>query len=180
MVGQKTRPLHKIKDLHKFEIRKKINKRESTRKVPCEKHEYRTCQSIEKSKAIFEKFGCHIPILYGGEHLDNFIPKDMSNCSYDLTLEALHFYLNRKDNCSTTQTCESVRFTSSYKTEKTWLENKTLVYVDFENPEVEHHESYISYDLISLISEIGGLLGLTLGASALTLFGSIFKRIPCY
>ena len=40
----------KIKDLHKFEIRKKTNKRETTRKVPCEKHEYRTCQSIEKNR----------------------------------------------------------------------------------------------------------------------------------
>ena len=74
----------------------------------------------------------------------------------------------------------SVRFTSDYKVEKTYTENKTLVYVQFENPEVEHQESYISYDLISLISEIRGLLGLTLGASALTLFESLFMRIPYY
>ena len=170
----------KIKDLHKFEIRKKINKRESTRKVPCNKHEYRTCQSIEKNKAIFEKFGCSIPILYTGEHLNNFIPKDRSYCSYDITLEALDFYLNEGGNCSTTQTCESVRFAALYNVEKTWTENKTLMYVVFENPEVEHHECYISYDVISLISEIGGLLGLTLGASASTLFESLFMRIPYY
>ena len=171
---------NKIKQVHRFEIRKKINKRESTRMVPCEKYEYRTCQSIEKSKAIFEKFGCSIPVLYGGEHLDNFIPKSISNCSYDITMKALDFYLNKGVHCSTTQTCESVRFTSDYRFEKTYTENKTLVYVQFENPEVEHQESYISYDWISLISEIGGLLGLTLGASALTLFASIFKRIPYY
>ena len=170
----------KFKHVHRFDIRKKINRRESTRKVPCEKHEYRTCQSIEKTKAIFFFFFCHIPILYAGEHLDNFITKDMSNCSYDLTLEALHFYLNRKDNCSTTQTCESVRFTSSYKTEKTWLENKTVVYVVFENPEVEYHHSHISYDLVNLIGELGGVLGLTLGASAFTLFESLFKHVAFY
>ena len=170
----------KIKQAHKFELRKKINKRESTRNVPCKKYEHRTCQSIKDNKEIIEKFNCSMPSLYSGEHLDNVIPKDMSNCSYDITMEALDFYLNRGGNCSTAQTCESVRFTSSYKTEKTWLENKTLVYVDFENPEVEHHESYISYDLISLISEIGGLLGLTLGASALTLFESLFVHVPYY
>ena len=79
-----------------------------------------------------------------------------------------------------TQTCESARFRSGYRVEKTWTENKTLLYVVFGNIEVEHHTSYISYGLISLISGIGGLLGLTLGASALTLFASIFKRIPYY
>ena len=78
------------------------------------------------------------------------------------------------------QTCENVRFTSKQKTEKTWLENKTLVYIRFENPEVEYHISYISYDLISLIGEVGGILGITLGASVLTLFEFLFNRFPCY
>ena len=168
----------KIKQAHRIELRKKINKRESTRKEPCVKDEQRTCQSIENNKAIFEKFGCSIPILYAGEHLDNFMPKDMSNCSHDTTLEALDFYLKKTSNCSMIQTCENVRFKSTHKAEETWLENKTLLYVGFENPEVEYHHSYISYNLNSLIGEIGGLLGLTLGASALTLFESLFMRIP--
>ena len=94
--------------------------------------------------------------------------------------QTAHFYLNKRVNCSMTQTCESARFKSGYRVEKTWTENKTLLYVVFENIEVEHHISYVSYGLISLISEIGGLLGLTLGASAMTLFASIFKRIPYY
>ena len=170
----------KIKQAHKFELRKKINKRESTRNVPCVEYEHRTCQSIEDNKEIIEKFNCSMPSLYSGEHLDNIIPKDMSNCSYDITMDALDFYLNRGGNCSTAQTCESVRFTSSYKTEKTWLENKTVVYVVFENPEVEYHHSHISYDLVNLIGELGGVLGLTLGASALTLFESLFKHVTFY
>ena len=47
-----------IKKALKVEIQKKINCRESTRAVPCVKFERRTCQSIEKHQAIFEKFGC--------------------------------------------------------------------------------------------------------------------------
>ena len=35
----------KIKQAHKFELRKKINKRESTRNVPCKKYEHRTCKT---------------------------------------------------------------------------------------------------------------------------------------
>ena len=170
----------KIKQAHKFELRKKINKRESTRNVPCVEYEHRTCKSIEDNKEIIAKFNCSMPSLYSGEHLDNVIPKDMSTCSYDVTMKALDFYLNRGGNCSTAQTCKSVRFTSGYKTEKTWLENKTVVYVVFENPEVEYHHSHISYDLVNLIGELGGVLGLTLGASALTLFESLFQHVTFY
>ena len=170
----------KLKQSHVFELQKKMNKREPTRNVPCQKYEYRTCQSIEKNKAIFEKFGCSIPILYTGEHLDNFIPKNMSKCNYESTLEALDFYLNVGSNCLMTQTCENVRIKSNYKIEKTWFGNKTLVYVMFKNPDVEYHHSYINYDFISLIGEVGGLLGLTLGASALTLFESLFVHVPYY
>ena len=95
-------------------------------------------------------------------------------------MEAFDFISEKESNCSLSQTCENVRFTSNHKVEDTWLANKTVVYVTFENPEVEYQHSYISYDLISLIGEVGGILGLTLGASVLTLFESLFKRIPYY
>ena len=169
-----------IKQAHRIDIRKKINKRESTRQVPCVKYEYLTCKSIEDNTLLLERFHCIIPILYNGQHLDDFIPKDASNCSYEIMMEAFDFISEKESNCSLSQTCENVRFTSNHKVEDTWLANKTVVYVTFENPEVEYQHSYISYDLISLIGEVGGILGLTLGASVLTLFESLFKRIPYY
>ena len=146
-----------IKQAHRIDIRKKINKRESTRLVPCVKYEYLTCKSIEDNTLLFERFHCIIPILYNGQHLDDFIPKDASNCSYEFMMEAFDFISEKESNCSLSQTCENVRFTSNHKVEDTWLANKTVVYVTFENPEVEYQHSYISYDLISLIGEIGGV-----------------------
>ena len=172
--------LDEIKQGHLVECRKKITKKESTRKAPCVKHEFATCQSIEDNKIIFERFHCSVPILYSGPHLDDLTPKEATSCSYDVTLEALDFISSKESLCTMSQTCENVRFTSKQKTEKTWLENKTLVYIRFENPEVEYHISYISYDLISLIGEVGGILGITLGASVLTLFEFLFNRFPCY
>ena len=178
-----------IKKVLKIGIQKKINLRESTRKVPCVKYERRTCESIEKHQAIFEKFGCTVPILYGGQHLDNSnlldilgldIPKKISNCSYDVTLEALNFYLNKGSNCSMTPTCRNVRYASSYEDEETWFENKTLIYVFLESPEVEYHNSYVSYGFYSFVGEIGGILGLTLGASAFTLSEFLLKHVPYY
>ena len=171
--------LDEIQIAHKVALRKKVTKKPSTRKAPCVKHEFGTCQSIEDNRIIFEKFHCNIPIIYSGHHLDDLPLKEAANCSYDVTLEALDFILSKKEsNCSMSQTCENVRFSTKYKVEETWYENKSVVYVIFESPEVEYFHTYISYDLISLIGEIGGILGITLGASALTLVDFIFDNFP--
>ena len=172
--------LDEIQQAHKVQCRKKITKKTSTRNTPCVKHEFGTCQSIEDNQIILEIFHCSIPILYSGPHLDGSIPKEATSCSYNVTLEALDFISSKKSHCPMSQTCENVRFTTKHETEKTWLDNKTLVYIRFENPEVEYHISYISYYLISLIGEIGGILGITLGASALKLFEFLFKHFPYY
>ena len=167
--------LDEIQQAHRIECRKKITKKESTRKAPCVKHEFATCQSIEDNKVIFERFHCIVPILYSGPHLDDLTPKEANYCSYNTTLKALDFILSKKTSCFRLQTCDNVRFTLKHKVQETWLENKSLIFIVIENPEVEYHHSYISYDLLSLIGEIGGILGITLGASALTLFEFLYK-----
>ena len=167
-----------IKEGHKINIRKKIINRESTRKVPCEQYEYQTCQDIENNELILNQFNCQIPILYNGPHLDDFIPDGILNCSNEVTKKALDLILNKESKCNRTQTCEMTRFTWSYKVIDSWMENQMLLFVAYENPEVEYHNTYISYDLLSLIGEVGGILGLTLGASALTLLESLIQRIP--
>ena len=169
---------NETKDGHKINIRKKITKRKSTRKVPCGEYEYKTCQDIENNKLVLNQFNCRIPILYNGQHLDDLIPKDILNCSNQVTKEAFDLILNTESKCTRTQTCEMTRFTSTYKVQKSWVENKTVLYVAYENPEVEFHHTYISYDLLSLFGELGGILGLTLGASGLTMFESLILRIP--
>ena len=72
------------------------------------------------------------------------------------------------------------RFTSTLKKETSDIENKNLVFVAFSNPEVTNYNTYISYDLLSLVGEVGGILGLTLGVSVLTLFESLFHDLPHY
>ena len=77
----------------------------------------------------------------------------------------IDFISSKESNCSASQTCDNVRFTTKLKVQETWVENKDLIFVVLENPEVQYHNSYISYDLISLIGEVGGILGITLGVS---------------
>ncbi len=71
--------------------------------VPCVKHEFATCQSIEDNQLILENFHCHMPILYSGQHLDDFIPKDVMNCSHDDTKEGLDFILKKETKCIQTR-----------------------------------------------------------------------------
>ena len=109
------------------------------------------------------------------------IPKEVLNCSHDVTVEALEFIRRKEGKCMQTLTCEQTRFTSSYAKED-WNknENETMIWVAFANPEIEHHNTYISYDLISLVGEVGGILGLTLGASTLTLLELLFQHMRYY
>ena len=166
---------------HVISIRKKKkNKRESTRNVPCVQYEYKSCQSIEDHVLILDKFQCKIPILYNGQQLDDVIPQETPDCSNDVTLEALDLISGNKGKCTPTQTCENTRFTLVHRIEDTWRENKSLVWIDFKNPEVEYSNTYISYDLVSLIGEVGGILGLTVGASALSTLESMLQRISWY
>ena len=168
---------------HSINLKKKINRRESTRKVPCVQYEFNTCQNIEDNQLILDKFNCQIPILYSGPHLDELIHKEVLNCSHDVTLEALEYVMKKETKCSQSPTFEMTRFTSSYTKltkEDGWKENKTMILVAFENPEVEHHNTYISYDFISLVGEVGGILGLTLGASILTLLELLFQHMRYY
>ena len=168
------------KQAHLIGLKKRTNRRETTRKVPCSQYEYNTCQSIEDNQLILDNFHCRIPILYSGQHLDDLIPKEVLNCSHDVTVEALEFIMNKESKCEQTITCDMTRFTSTYSAEEPWKDNKSLIWVAFKNPEVEFHNTYVNYDLISLVGEVGGILGLTLGASTLTLLEFLFQHLRYY
>ena len=173
---------NKTKQAYKLALKKKIHVREPTRKVPCMKYEYNTCQNIEDNRLILEKFHCSIPILYSGQHLDDFIPKNVLNCSNDAIKEGLNFISKKKSRCKQVQTCEMTRFTSTYKVTENMLAegNESVIWLAFANPEVLYQNTYISYDLISLVGEVGGILGLTLGASTLTLLESLLQHLHYY
>ena len=71
---------------------------------------------------------------------------------------------------------ELVSKVSLFDKQTTWVKNKTVVYFAYKYPEIVHHNTYISYDLLTLIGEVGGLLGLTLGASGLSIIMSLLEK----
>ena len=129
---------------------------------------------------LLDKLDCHLPFLYQGHHLDNLIPEATPICSVEATKKALELIFGKSSNCTQEKTFEMTRYSTIYKISSSWIENKTIIAVLFDTPEVEYHQTQVRYDLLSLIGEVGGILGLTLGASAMSLSESLFHGIPYY
>ena len=161
-------------------IRKKISKRESTRKVPCSQYEYITCQNIEDNKLVLDEYNCHLPALYYGQHLDNLITEEVSICSDEKAKKAINLISSKISNCTRAPTCKMTRFTYTVKEMEPKVKDTNGVQIKFSNPEVVNYYTYISYDLPSLIGEVGGILGLTLGVSVLTFLETLLKKVPYY
>ena len=161
-------------------MRKKVSNREFTKDIPCSQYDQETCKSIEDNKWILNMFSCRMPIFYQGCHLDHLFSKETTICNNSLIEKALDVTKEKRCESARSQTCEKIEYVASLKVMQTWRENKTVVYVTFETPQVEYQHTYINYDLLNLIGEVGGILGLTLGASGISLFDSILQYLPYY
>ena len=110
-----------------------------------------------------------------GQHLNKFISQEVINCSNEVTHQALNLILDKTSYCNFTITCQNTRFTIKHSIYPTWIKDKSFIAVMFDNPEVVYYNTYISYDLLNLIGEVGGLLGLTMGVSILSLIKSLLS-----
>ena len=81
-----------------------------------------------------------------------------------------------KERCKLSPPCITTKYAYS-KADFVNSYNQTVIEVSFQDMEVENHKTYLSYDFQSLIGEVGGTLGLTLGASAFSLTKSFSKII---
>ena len=80
------------------------------------------------------------------------------------------------EECKIEQACRQSKY---FLNMATYDSNQTQVNILFEDKVVEYNIAFLSYDLQSLISEIGGTLGLTLGFSGLSLYNLVcllFKK----
>ena len=176
---------------HFVTIRKKLIMRESTRKNPCGAYTKDACNDIENYKKIILRFQCQIPFLYFGHHLDNLYSKPLQDCNQTATRESVKFFDIKNEFCKGADACEKTRFSftiqqfnnedTEFKVEnasfRSELKKSTVIKIGYQDIEVERHHTQISFSLYNLISEIGGTLGLTLGASALTLMDYLAQAI---
>ena len=110
--------------------------------------------------------------------MDDYISNDTSICSDEVTKNALDLITKKESNYTRAPTCQMTKILFKFK--KVSKENTNLVWITFSNPSVTNYHTYISYTLGNLIGEVGGILGLTLGVSALTFLESLLNWSPYY
>ena len=107
-----------------------------------------------------------------------FLPIDqnvqkLQECSQEVVKEVIG-NLRKSNVCRRESVCNTTKFTASWQEFDLFEPSlKERLIMGYETFDVQHHDTTINYGLQSLVSEIGGLLGLTLGASILSMFDSI-------
>ena len=150
--------------------------RESTRHNHCIKYRQKTCQDIENIKYVNEKFRCNLPILDFGHHANAIKDMNLPNCNQDTVKQILEIYRKIGSACNITLTCTSETFRVTIR-EHVNFSKFDMLDLTFNSPEVQYYHTYVSYDMLSFVSEVGGILGLTLGISGVSLFGITFNTL---
>ena len=95
-------------------------------------------------------------------------------CSQDVVKEVIS-KLRKSKQCGAA--CKTTKFLFSLQEFDVPERNVSIVKIVYGDQEVEHHDTYVYYGLQSLSSEIGGVLGLTLGGSILSMMICVEKII---
>lgn len=178
---------HKEPKMHHILIsNKKKVEAEPTRKAPCGDYETKTNYQLKGHTKIASEFKCKIPLFYTGRHLNEIIGYDkLPPCTQKETLiKSIEILRKARDWSMKTRprACKSVKFTlteRSYDLDENYADgcnNCTFLMIQYSNFQVEHFTTYISYDLQSLIAEMGGLLGMTVGLSFASL-GDVLSKL---
>ena len=173
-----------------FTIRKERIEIEPTQKMRCGINYFEPCFEFQLTRLIQEKYSCHIPFLYTGSHTE--LNRSLHVCSNEVTLEAFQLFLtdgeetllekasyqqtyglellNRiKDLCDHTMPCQLARYhklssLSSNVGNEIMSPMSGQLVIRMDNTMMEY-KSFISYNGVNLLSDIGGTLGLFLGWS---------------
>ena len=142
-------------------IKKKIISGLDTHHSRCSKYSFSACLEVYYQKFIEKHYKCDPTFLFNGSHL---YKSNLEKCNESQTLEILEILRDFKNvsDCKIRQACLQTKYLMNV--EKS-ISNNTRIGIMYEDPTVEHHIAHISYDLQSLLGEIGGTLGLTLGLS---------------
>ena len=126
---------------------------------------------------LVEQFSCQISFLNFGNHLRRYFQLGLQECDQKVIKKALHLFLHRNESSSCTQVpvCRKTKLKISIQVMKLDSDVSTFV-VHYRDPEIEHHFTSISYDVLSLVGEIGGVLGLTLGLSIFSLLQVLIDK----
>ena len=164
-----------------YKVKKSKYETVPTNQYPCGTKHFKACQEYEVFQKIKEMYNCHVTMLVSGKHFK--MNESTSVCSNNITVLALKMLQKPNSKCQKATPCKY----SMYSIFSNDLGLKNIDPCELSITMDEYlivHQSVISYDMINLIGEIGGTLGLFLGWSSLffmeTLFGLASKRSAGY
>ena len=170
---QPTIHIELTKNSHEIILTKKMLERESTAHTPCGRFGMLSCIGREFVHLANEK-NCSASFIYDNGAVDDLlIGRNFSHCSPDQIVAIADQWIASFDNLWNTKCLSKVpcKFTQyDYLDSKLKNDKNRSEYMLKLKPMVEHSKFYISYDFQSLVSEVGGALGLTIGLSFLSLF----------
>ena len=156
-----------------YYIRKTEVSSTSTSVLPCGKYHFEVCKNIELYKVLVEKFNCHMSPYFVGEHNES-----LPTCKTDTVIAALNDYHELMETvyniCPKIQACQF----STFSTLKPIELNVAYDLQKFEVRMLDNkktQESFIVYDIVALLGEAGGFLGICLGYSGLSMVEFLSK-----
>ena len=168
-----------------FKLSKKVVNSISTRKSPCQKYAKTTCILRHMNTFYHDKYQCQIAFIKDYINMESL----NQHCNISVHLEFNQTYpelfLKYSSTCTSSQGCIQTNYIidSSENFNIKHVKDPSTIKITINKPIVEYYIEEISYDFQSLVGEVGGTLGLTVGLSflsisdwAMTLIKSYFKR----
>ena len=161
--------------IYNLGVRKRVIQSIPTSKTPCNQYTRRTCLRRILFQHYNSKYGCKIVFNSNAQYLKDFNPQQIPYCNVSIHFEFEEGFSKimeyAKEKCPGIQSCMQTRYSFDLREQNITLtgikgRNKnTTIKIALRDPIVQYNIDYVSYDLQSLIGEIGGTLGLTIGLS---------------
>ena len=164
-------------------LRTKHYSKSSTKSNPCSNYHPKTCMDVLLKTKIANDYHCQIPILYSGKHLDGLNISNLVPCNISIISKALSMSLDKDSVCSRSMPCEHTDyfidgdFSSDKWYDLTGNNAKRSFSLIYNLPFTEHYQSFRTVTEQTLIGNVGGILGITLGWAAINAVGLIDRML---
>ena len=185
--GSDARVLHNVNQIQTqgmsyiFRLSKKVTQSVSTDKRKCQNYSQTTCILRNMYQHFLDSYGCEIVMNRYGPHLEDLRETRLKLCDISThTIFVEEFKnLSRKyeSECPSRQPCQHVKYFITLFDKEIEDNSSSIIKIQLSDAIVEYGIEEISYDLQSLIGEVGGTLGLTIGLSFLAISDWFFKFI---
>ena len=158
---------------HALRLYTKTVNKTPTRRYPCSKEWTIVCKEKERFEEIKRKENCWIPLLYSGPHLK--FNKGLKKCNETITRKYIHWKPPSK--CPISTPCQYTRYNYDHFTRKlNNIGNDGSLEITMK-PLSFTESSDTQWAFINVLTEMGGLFGVTHGWSAFSLVEGLYNAV---